>query len=193
MLELTCATSNQNKLSEFRQASGNGIIVRGCKPVDCQETGDSFSTNALQKATCYYNNQPSEWLFADDSGLVVDALHGAPGIQSARYSGLPGDDHANNRVLLKKLAGLPRQQRTARFICVIVLLHYGKFAAEFHGKVEGTILNKYSGAQGFGYDPLFYFPPLHKSFGQVPADLKWEHSHRGNAYRAMIEWIYSEL
>lgn len=189
MLELVCATSNQHKLSEFQKDSGPDVLVLGCEQMQCPETGDSFEANALQKALCYSRASRAEWLFADDSGLVVDALGGAPGIFSARYAGSDGDDHANNRLLLRNLAKVPRDQRTARFVCAIALLHRGVSVGTFGGEVEGLILRRHSGRRGFGYDPLFHFPPLRKSFGRVPADVKWVHSHRGKAYRAMLTWL----
>ena len=189
MLELVCATSNKHKLLEFQQASGPDVLVRGCDSLDCPETGDSFESNALQKALCYNAAADAEWLFADDSGLEVDALGGAPGIFSARYAGREADDAGNNRLLLKNLSGIPRSQRTARFVCAIALLHQGKLATTFRGEAEGLVLRRHSGRRGFGYDPLFHFPPLGKSFGRLPPEVKWAHSHRGRAYRAMLEWF----
>lgn len=189
MLELFCATSNRHKLSEFQKDSGPDVLILGCEQMRCPETGDSFEANALEKALCYSRASRVEWLFADDSGLVVDALGGAPGIFSARYAGSDGDDHANNRLLLRNLARVPRDQRTARFVCAIALLHRGVAVGAFRGEVEGLILRRQSGRRGFGYDPLFHFPPLRKSFGQLPAEVKWIHSHRGKAYRAMLAWL----
>ena len=193
MLHLVCATSNRHKLLEFQRASGSGVVVRGCDSRDCPETGDTFEANALQKALCYSTAAEAEWLFADDSGLVVDALGGAPGILSARYAGLDGDDAANNRLLLRNLENVPRPDRTARFVCAIALLRHGVLAGMFRGEVEGIVLRRHSGRQGFGYDPLFHFPPLGKSFGRLPAEVKWEHSHRGKAYRAMLAWLRNRL
>ena len=189
MLELTCATSNRHKLREFQEAAGTGVLVRGCASRDCPETGDTFEANALQKALCYSEAAGGEWLFADDSGLEVDALDGAPGILSARYGGSGASDEANNRRLLKNLDGVPRDRRTARFVCAIALLRHGQHAATFRGVAEGLVLFRHSGSRGFGYDPLFYYPPLRKSFGRLSAAAKWDHSHRGHAYRAMLAWL----
>ena len=188
MLELVCATSNEHKLLEFQQA-GPEFRIRGCAPLDCPETGDTFEANALQKALCYAAAEQPEWLFADDSGLEVDALGGAPGILSARYAGEDCDDVANNRLLLRRLQDVPREQRTARFVCAIALVHHAAHVATFRGEVEGLILRRHSGRGGFGYDPLFHFPPLGVSFGRVPGEIKWLHSHRGEAYRAMLAWL----
>ncbi len=190
MLELVCATSNKHKLLEFQRASGPSVLVRGCESHDCPETGTSFEANAIQKALCYSHWSRAEWLFADDSGLVVDALDGAPGILSARYAGPGSNALANNRLLLRRLEEVPRPQRTARFVCAIALLRNGSLAETFRGQVEGFILRRHSGNYGFGYDPLFHYAPMGKSFGCLPPDVKWEHSHRGRAYRAMLDWIH---
>ncbi len=191
MIELFCATGNRAKLREFENASGAEVSIRGCGPFDCPETGDSFAANAQQKALCYGSRVEAEWLFADDSGLVVDALGGDPGIHSARYAGEPRNDRANNDLVLRRLRGVPRAERTARFVCAIALLRAGRPAACFHGRVEGLVLEEPDGEGGFGYDPLFYFPPLGASFGRLDAEDKWRCSHRGNAFRAMLAWLRS--
>ncbi len=189
MLELVCATSNRGKLGEFRLASGAEISIAGCAAVHCPETGATFEANALQKALCYHRANPAAWLFADDSGLEVDALGGAPGIHSARFAGPAASDRENNMLLLRSLARVPPERRTARFVCTIALLHDGRLAETFRGTVEGRILRRHSGSLGFGYDPLFYCPPLRASFGLIPAHAKWQHSHRGRAFRAMLAWL----
>lgn len=189
MLELVCATSNRGKLREFRLASGASISIAGCPAVDCPETGTTFEANALQKALCYHRVNPAAWLFADDSGLEVDVLEGAPGIHSARFAGPAASDKENNMLLLSSLERVPPERRTARFVCTIALLHDGRLAATFRGTVEGRILRRRSGSQGFGYDPLFYYPALRASFGHIPAQTKWQHSHRGRAFRAMLAWL----
>lgn len=189
MLHLVCATSNHHKLLEFQRAAGPTVSVQGCEPLDCPETGNSFEENAVQKARCYAADYLAPWLFADDSGLEVDALHGAPGIYSARYAGAGASDLENNRLLLRNLSGIPTLRRTARFVCVIALLNFGSHVATFRGTVNGWIQRGPSGTNGFGYDPLFHFPPLGRSFGRLSPETKWEHSHRGAAYRAMLSWI----
>ena len=188
MLELVCATSNKHKLSEFQRAEPE-MRIRGCAPRDCPETGDTFEANALQKALCYAVAEQVEWLFADDSGLEVDALGGAPGILSARYAGEGCSDVDNNRLLLHSLQNVPRERRTARFVCTIALVHQGAHIATFRGEVEGLVLSRHSGREGFGYDPLFHFPPLGTSFGRLPRDVKWRYSHRGRAFRDMLAWL----
>ena len=189
MLELACATSNRGKLREFRLASGREISIAGCPPADCPETGRTFEENAVQKALCYHAAHPCEWLFADDSGLEVDFLDGAPGIFSARFAGPAASDRENNLLLLSKLEGVPPGRRTARFVCAIALLRDGKLASTFRGEAAGRILERRAGSQGFGYDPLFYFPPLDASFGNMSGETKWQHSHRGQAFRAMLAWL----
>lgn len=189
MIELVCATGNKGKLREFEEASGDEFSIRGCSALDCPETGNSFAANARQKALCYSEHLDAEWLFADDSGLVVDALNGEPGIYSARYAGEYGDDQANNRLLLENLRGVARDKRAARFVCAIALIRSGEFAVSFEGQVQGYILEEPEGNAGFGYDPLFYFPPVARSFGLASADEKWRYSHRGNAFRQMLTWL----
>ena len=189
MLELICATSNQHKLLEFQNAAGGDVFVRGCCRRECPETGATFEANALEKAMCYASAETVEWLFADDSGIEVDALGGAPGVLSARFAGPECDDRANNRLLLRQLGNVPAHKRTARFVCSIALVRDGEPIATFRGEVEGRILRRHSGRRGFGYDPLFHYPPLGKSFGRLSSESKWMHSHRGKAYRAMLAWI----
>lgn len=188
MIELVCATSNKHKLSEFQRAEPE-IRIRGCASRDCPETGDTFEANALQKALCYAVAERVEWLFADDSGLEVDALDGAPGILSARYAGEGCSDLDNNRLLLHRLQNVPRERRAARFVCAIALVHRGAHIATFRGEVEGLVLHRHSGREGFGYDPLFHFPPLGTSFGRLPGEVKWQYSHRGKAFRDMLAWL----
>jgi len=188
MIELVCATSNKHKLAEFQRAEPE-IRIRGCASRDCPETGDTFEANALQKALCYAVAERVEWLFADDSGLEVDALDGAPGILSARYAGEGCSDLDNNRLLLHRLQNVPRERRTARFVCAIALVHRGAHIATFRGEVEGLVLRRHSGREGFGYDPLFHFPPVGTSFGRLPGEVKWQYSHRGKAFRDMLAWL----
>jgi non-canonical purine NTP pyrophosphatase (RdgB/HAM1 family) len=127
------------------------------------------------------------FVIADDSGLVVDALGGAPGVHSARYAGAHGDDHANNAKLIRELAGVPAERRTARFVCAISLATQNGVLFTVEGKVEGRIAAHPEGASGFGYDPLFFYPPFNATFGQVAAERKNEVSHRAAALKAFRE------
>ncbi len=147
------------------------------------EDGATFDENAILKAR-YYSRLTDGLVFADDSGLEVDALGGAPGVRSARYSGEDATDKSNNRLLLSNLAGV--KNRRARFVCSIALVDRGEVRGIYRGKVEGEIIDEPRGPHGFGYDPLFYFPPFGCTFGEATDDRKFDVSHRGQALRAML-------
>ena len=202
MIRLYCATGNPGKLGEFRLAAANAPVEIELLPGFSQipapvEDGATFAENAVLKALYYARGaggagasacqQAPILLFADDSGLEVDALGGQPGVRSARYCGHHGDDEANNRLLLEKLRGA--QNRTARFVCAIALVEDGRLRGVYRGAVEGAILHEPRGSGGFGYDPLFYYPPFDCSFGEAGAREKFSVSHRGQALRAMLEGI----
>ena len=152
----------------------------------CEETGSTFEENAIQKAV-YYGAHTQGYLFAEDSGLEVDALDGEPGVYSARYAGPDATDDANNQLVLKRL-GLSTQ-RSARYVCVIALVRDGKLVQTFRGTVEGELLPEPRGSNGFGYDPLFYYPPFECSFGEVARERKQAVSHRGAALRKMLSFL----
>jgi XTP/dITP diphosphohydrolase len=186
-----CATGNPGKLREFRLAAElEGIQVEtvpglaGMEP--CEETGETFEANATLKAE-YYGQHTPGLLFADDSGLEVDGLGGAPGVYSARFAGPGATDEANNRLLLERLQGVT--DRTARFVCVIALAGPGRPTRTFRAAVEGEILAEPRGPHGFGYDPLFYYPPFGCSFGEVAPERKLTVSHRGAALRALFHHL----
>jgi XTP/dITP diphosphohydrolase len=191
-----CATGNPGKLREFHLAGEVlGIDIQplpGLKEIAApEETGATFEENARLKAAYYSRFAPGP-LFADDSGLEVDALNGEPGVYSARYAeGVvqPGEkiDAANNRLLLEKLGENP--QRAGRFVCVIALATGGEVEAAFRGTVEGEILHAARGPNGFGYDPLFYYPPFGCSFGEADGERKFGVSHRGNALRKLLRYL----
>ncbi|HWB98728.1 MAG TPA: RdgB/HAM1 family non-canonical purine NTP pyrophosphatase [Bryobacteraceae bacterium] len=190
-MKLWCATGNAGKMREFRLAAGRYDVDLEMLPEyasipPCEETGATFEENAVLKAT-YYGKYASGLLFADDSGLEVDALGGAPGVYSARYAGPEANDEANNRLLLQRLQGV--EDRTARFVCVIALVDGERVLGTFRGTVEGRMLEAPRGADGFGYDPLFYYPPFRCSFGEASAGSKLEVSHRGQALRAMLQYL----
>jgi XTP/dITP diphosphohydrolase len=183
-----CATGNPGKLREFRLAAAqDGIQVEsvpglaGLPP--CEETGTTFEANAILKAE-YYGRLTSGLLFADDSGLEVDALGGAPGVYSARFAGPDATDDANNQLLLERMCGA--RDRMARFVCVIALADGGRTIETFRGTVEGAILEEPRGPHGFGYDPLFYYPPFGCSFGEAAPERKLTVSHRGAALSALF-------
>ncbi len=196
-MKLYCATTNPGKLREFRliveHFGGERITVdtlHNIRDIEApEETGSTFEENAALKAV-YYSQFAAGPLFADDSGLAVDALHGAPGVYSARFAGEHAGDAANNQLLLERLRGV--HNRTARFVCVIALAEAGEVKGLWRGEVEGRIINddkhgEASGTEGFGYDPLFYFEPFGATFGQVPAEKKLLVSHRSKALEAMIK------
>jgi len=186
-----CATGNPGKLREFRLAAERfGVEIEelpGLRQIPpCEETGRTFKENAILKAE-YYGEHAPGLLFADDSGLEVDALDGAPGVVSARYAGAGATDEMNNKLVLGNLRG--RDDRRARFVCVIALANRGKLVRTFRGTVEGEILEQPRGDGGFGYDPLFYYPPFGCSFGEVPPDKKMAVSHRGKALTALFRYL----
>lgn len=190
-MKLYCATGNPGKLREFRLAGEllniDVEVLPGLKTLEApEETGDTFESNAILKAEYYSRFAPGP-LFADDSGLEADALDLAPGVLSARYAGPDATDEANNRLVLKNLA--PFTNRAVRFVCVIALAENGKIIRTFRGTVEGELLHEAKGPGGFGYDPLFYYPPFGCSFGEVEGARKFAVSHRGNALRLMLQHL----
>lgn len=190
-MRLWCATGNPGKLREFRLAAeGCPVdleILPGFKQIPpCEENGLTFEENAIIKAT-HYGRHATGLLFADDSGLEVDALGGAPGVRSARFAGPGATDEANNRLLREKLNGL--ENRTARFVCAIALVEGTRVLGTFRGAVEGLIIDEERGPNGFGYDPMFYYPPFQCTFGEASAESKFGVSHRGQALRAMLAFL----
>jgi len=159
---------------------------------DVEETGVTFQENAELKALTLARHL-NEWVLADDSGLEVDALGGAPGVYSARFAGKHGDNAANNQKLLDELDGLDESARTARFRCVIALASPERVLLTVSGKVEGRIAFEPEGVGGFGYDPLFIYPPERKTFGQLSADFKNGVSHRANALKELRPGLASLL
>jgi len=193
-MKIWCASGNAGKLREFRLAgqllSVDVEPLPGLKSIIApEETGTTFEENACLKAA-YYSRSAPGFLFADDSGLAVDALSGEPGVYSARYAGERATDEDNNRLVLERLADNPN--RTARFICVIALAKNGEIVKTFRGEVEGQLLQEARGPGGFGYDPLFFYPPFGCSFGEVNDEKKFGVSHRGNAVRAMLEYLAAQ-
>jgi XTP/dITP diphosphohydrolase len=183
-----CGTSNPGKLREFQEAAPHYELRAVSVPAP-EEIGETFEENACEKAV-YYAAHTSGYLFADDSGLEVDALDGAPGVHSARYAGPEATDADNNALLLERLRGV--ENRTARFVCVIALVRDGRLVQTFRGAVEGRILDAPRGSGGFGYDPLFYYEPFGCTFGEASLDQKMNVSHRAQALRAMFTFLDSE-
>ena len=186
-LKLYCATGNPGKLSEFSLAAGPEwelVPLRGVPP--CRETGATFEENAIEKAI-YYSRHAPGWLFADDSGLEVDSLGGAPGVRSARFAGEGAGDADNNRLLIERLRGV--SDRSARYVCAIALAEGGRLLRTFRAEVEGRIIDEPRGTNGFGYDPYFFYEAFGLTFAEASPERKWQVSHRGRALRRMLEWL----
>lgn len=190
MTKILIATKNDGKACEYRKLfEPKGIEVITLKDLNEQveiiENGKTFSENALIKAQTLTDklNIP---VLADDSGLVVDALNGAPGIYSARYAG-DHDDEANNKKLLEALKKVPDEKRTAHFHCSIVATAPDKTPLEANGDVYGLIAHEKHGEDGFGYDPLFYYPEFGKTFGEIGMEEKNKVSHRAKATENLLE------
>lgn len=192
------ATSNPHKLKEVNQIfDAINISVQTLSPEAAAlpepvEDGATFPANALIKAR-YYAKHTNQTVIADDSGLVVDALDGAPGVISARYAGVIGPreivDPANNQKLIEAIADIPQNLRTARFVCVIALCTPTRTLAIARGAIEGQILSKPLGNNGFGYDPLFFVPHLNKTTAQLTDQQKNDISHRGQAARRLAKLL----
>ena len=200
MRRILIATSNPGKLRDFAGAARPHEIEIGGIPGFASlppvvEDGRTFEENARKKAGEYSQYAPGEIVVADDSGLEVDELNGAPGVHSARYAAEQPhladentDDEANNARVLLELENVPPEKRTGRFVCVLAAARDGKTLATFRGTAEGIILDAPRGKGGFGYDPLFYFQRIQKTFAELSAEEKALYSHRGAAFRQFLEW-----
>jgi XTP/dITP diphosphohydrolase len=197
-VSLYLASGNPGKVEEFRalaraaeELAGTGVRVElemvpwfDSLPA-FDEDALTFAENALGKALHYGRARP-EFVLADDSGLIVPALGGAPGVRSARYAGPGATSAERNAKLLGELRGKRGSERTAYFVCAIALVARGKAVAIVSDRVDGVILEAARGAGGFGYDPVFYLPDLGKSFAELSEDEKNAHSHRGRAFRRLL-------
>jgi XTP/dITP diphosphohydrolase len=196
------ATSNPGKIRDFHGAAANlGATVAPLPGFNQMplaiESGATFEENARIKAEHYSRLAPGEIVLADDSGLAVEALHGAPGVHSARYAALlqgdtshvNSDDQENNRALIAQLEKLPPGGRSGRFICVMAAARDGQTLQTFRGEAAGELLTTPHGTHGFGYDPLFYFPALGKTFAEFTPQEKARYSHRGAAFQKVLEWL----
>lgn len=198
MIKLLVATTNPGKLAEVQAFLKDlplqilSLETLGKWPTVIED-GATFEENALKKARTLAQYSGCLTL-ADDSGLEVDALHGAPGIYSARYCGEEGSDDKNNEKLLRELQGIPDQQRTARFVCALALCRpdsCGRKEWLVREVCEGRIAFTPQGIQGFGYDPVFFFPPYGKTFGEIDRKTKAAVSHRGKALEKLTEILPS--
>ena len=188
MKKILLATGNVKKGVELAEMLGAGWSVQTLKdlPVvpEIVEDGLTFEANAVKKAMTLASVTDG-LVLADDSGLEVDFLQGAPGVYSARFAGEPSNDDRNNALLLEKLKNVPDAQRTARFRCVIAMVRAGQLLGTFEGICHGRILQKYRGSGGFGYDPLFVPDGQAETFAELPAGIKNTISHRGKAMRSL--------
>jgi XTP/dITP diphosphohydrolase len=206
-LRLYAATTSAGKLRDFSSAAqAYSLMIEplpGMERIPAPaEDGETFAANATLKAVYYSRFAADEMVLADDSGLEVDALGGAPGVRSARFAadcGLvdsPGandnTDVWNNMVLLQRMAGIPRSARTARYRCVLVAARDGAVCYSAEGAVEGIILEAPRGRNGFGYDPLFYVPELGKTMAEIDLETKLSISHRGRAITQLLKKIRLE-
>ena len=193
MKKIVFATNNQHKLSEIRQILGDRVEVLSLKDINCDvdipETGTTLEANALQKAQYIYDHYQMD-VFADDSGLEVDALGGAPGVYSARYAGGEGhDSEANMAKLLRELG--ENNTRHARFRTVIALIIQGQ-VHEFEGIVNGEITRERRGGEGFGYDPIFQPEGYDKTFAELGVEVKNQISHRARATQKLVEFLQKQ-
>ena len=189
LLKIIIASHNQGKIREFRELLkplGLEVMTLIDFPdiPEVEETGLTFEENARLKAETIAKLTGS-LVLADDSGLVVNALGGQPGVYSARYSGEPKDDDRNNRKLLDALKGTPREERQAHFVSCIVVSHPSKESLVVEERVYGYILEELTGEGGFGYDPLFYYEELKSSFGDLSLEAKNKISHRAKAIKSL--------
>jgi XTP/dITP diphosphohydrolase len=203
-LRLFAATTSAGKLRDFRTAAqAHSLAIEPLPGIERiaapPEDGDTFLANAAAKAVYYSRFAPGELVLADDSGLEVDALGGAPGVRSARYaadSGLVDSPDANdntdvwnNMVLLQRMKEFPASLRTARYQCTLVVARDGEVIQVADGAVEGVILDAPRGTGGFGYDPLFFLPSLGKTMAEIDLETKLSLSHRGRAFAALLSQL----
>ena len=191
-MKLIIATKNADKVREISEMlSGTGVVVHSLLDhpdlVMPEEDGDTFAANARIKAEFIAKRYPDNWVLADDSGLTVEALGGAPGIFSARYGGIQGDYRRNNEKLLAEMKDIPANKRHGAFICAMVLLGPGGFSKNVEGHCEGVIAFEQKGSGGFGYDPLFFIPELGKTMAELTSSEKHAVSHRGQALALIRE------
>ena len=205
MRRIYLATSNPGKIREFREAAQALAVALDPLPgldrlPSAVEDGDTFEQNARKKADHYSHYTPNALVLAEDSGLIVDALQGAPGVYSARYAAMlhsgaashqNSSDQENNLALIQQLERLSDRNLAGKYVSVMALARDGKTLATFTGEAHGELRTVPRGTQGFGYDPLFYFPALEKTFAELSLEQKRQHSHRGQAFRAFLEW-YSQ-
>jgi non-canonical purine NTP pyrophosphatase (RdgB/HAM1 family) len=193
--DLLLGSQNPGKLAEMKQlVAGLPFRIRGPRDLGIteapEETGTTFAENAALKAR-HYATRSGLMTVADDSGISVDALDGKPGLHSSRFGGEGASDEDRNRLLLAKLAGLPAERRGARFTSSVALARGSEIVFQATESVEGRIALGPSGPNGFGYDPIFFYPPYGRTFGEVAREEKDRVSHRGKAFAKLREFLAS--
>lgn len=196
-MKLILATNNAHKMREIFEILGAEFpdmltLKQAGLEIDVVEDGDTFLANAIKKAeeVLKFSGYPAA--LADDSGLIVDALEGAPGVYSARYAGEGHNDADNNAKLMRDMEGVPNEQRTCRFASAVALAREGKETICVMGYAEGILLTEARGSNGFGYDPYFFYPQFGKSFAELSAEEKNSVSHRKHALEALLEILRQE-
>ena len=196
-MKLILATNNAHKMREIFEILGAEFpdmvtLKQAGLEIDVVEDGDTFKANAIKKAETVLRESGYPAALADDSGLIVDALDGAPGVYSARYAGEGHNDADNNAKLMRDMEGVPTEQRTCRFASAVALAREGKETICVMGYAEGILLTEARGQNGFGYDPYFFYPPFGKSFAELSAEEKNAVSHRKHALEALLEVLRQE-
>jgi XTP/dITP diphosphohydrolase len=194
-ISLLVASSNEGKLREYRALAAStgtsvdlALLANFSALPQFEEAADTFAENAAGKAL-HYSRLSDGLVMADDSGLVVPALGGAPGVRSARYAGPGASDADRICKLLEEMRG--KKERGARFVCVVALAERGEARGVFSALAEGELLDAPRGEGGFGYDPIFLFPPMGKTFAELSHEEKNLHSHRGKAFRRALDFLMS--
>lgn len=195
-LKIFLASLNPGKLREFRELAGDSPVELDLIPnlrelPAFKESSPTFAENSAGKAL-HYSRFVNEMVLADDSGLVVPALGGAPGVRSARYAGPGATDADRARKLLDEMKGKEGEDRRARFVCVIAIARQRHAAAIVSDTAEGILTTEPRGSDGFGYDPIFLFPQLHRTFAELSQEEKNLHSHRGRAFRKLLALLAPE-
>lgn len=197
-MKLIIASNNAHKVGEIREILHDDFpematLREAGLDIDVVEDGTTFAENAVKKAEEVLAASGFPAALADDSGLIVDALNGAPGVYSARYAGVAHDDAANNRKLMADMANVPDALRTCRFACAVALARTGQPTVSVTGYCEGKLLHEAHGSNGFGYDPYFFYEPLGKSFAELSAEEKNAVSHRRKALEALKAALAQEV
>jgi len=196
-LRLFVASSNPGKLREYRalaELAGASVDIAFIPIFDSlaafEEIWPTIAENAAGKAL-HYSRLAEGVVIADDSGLVVPALSGAPGVRSARYAGPEASDEDRVQKVLNEMQGKKGEDRRARFVCVVAVAESGKMRGLFSASAEGILLDEPRGHDGFGYDPIFFFPALGKTYAEISREEKNLHSHRGKAFRKALDFLLS--